>query len=905
MKERLFNLSPLALVLAFAFLLYPLPYSRNQVSAQPKPYVNIKEEFKKIEVKRHIEDLKEKIKEASKAGKADEVKDLVEDLEAVKGALKDSETRDPAVSDNEAGRIIDSIDDFLGGVDPDTGLWSPERTPPLLVPPPEVIDLMPEGSFKLPPLPEEKKKGKDPEPEEGVDYDKPVPKFQEVIASVYVREDEKSSSNEWAGYEDAATLIERGMLSMEITGTGTTTDLVFRLTNNTDKRAGVIMPTGTLLTTTSEGFQPYQTGYVSPIILGPGETVTTEVPAFCADNDLEPAPSDGSVKYTVQAGHVSPQAEKVTELIVTANALQSLHTTCGDVAEPDDFLGLMSEAFVEDRTRNYEVWNQPLRDYHVQKEQKVSVEWQERSQIKYAHNDIGTVTGYTELTYDDSGNIVNQTERSNIRYDERGNHIRYVETAFNVRYVTQEGPNRIVTQTERSKMEYDISGKLISYQEVAYNIQDVTKDKLSDMQIVRQTERSNIQYDHRGNAVSYEEVGYDGRNVVREERSQVQCKYNDTGIVIGYKEVSFDNQRRIITETERSNIQYNTQGNVLSEEKNVYRYTLKETQVPEETENLAEYIKELEEEKYSPQLLNYDPEFVWRVEALVTIIDYLLHTTERGWQFLSGSRSSNLAHLDFDLSGPLEFPGTTKFSLSVAPELKIKISSADAEGEALFSESTGNVEVSMEPTDNPEIVKFNIAKLEAHADSLEALGESKGGINLALNNPEKSTGTLNIMTGEVRGTVSAKVWGGKYKEPFPAAATYTGKLDFPTGKLSLKLKGTSFEPVKLERGPYQTSQPEKFWDTVHLYSVWGETNKIGKKELTEIMTEQFSADYQKEKAGKLANMVAGEVMDKVKEVQEIREELKEEKFDFSMLDPTLKFRASQPKTDNAEGAGGS
>jgi len=52
-------------------------------------------------------------------------------------------------------------------------------------------------------------------------------------------------------------------------------------------------------------------------------------------------------------------------------------------------------------------------------------------------------------------------------------------------------------------------------------------------------------------------------------------------------------------------------------------------------------------------------------------------------------------------------------------------------------------------------------------------------------------------------------------------------------------------------------------------------------------------------------MVAGEVMDKVKEVQEIREELKEEKFDFSMLDPTLKFRASQPKTDNAEGAGGS
>lgn len=903
MKKNSFNLSPLALVLVIAFLFCHLPYSWNLVSAQPKPYVSIKDTLKKMELDGHVEKLKEKIKEASKEGKADEVKDLVEDLEAVKGALKDSETRDPAFSDKEAGRVIDSIDDFLGGVDPDTGLWSPERTPPLLIPSPEMIDVMPEGSFKLPPLPEEKEK--DPTPEEGVDYDKPVPKFQEVIASVDVREEEKQGSNEWAGYEDAATLIERGMLSMEITGTGTTTDLVFKLTNNTDKHAGVIIPTGTLITTEFEGFQPYQTGYVPPIILGPGETVTTEVPAFCADNDLDPAPADGSVKYTVQSGPTSPQVEKVTELIVTANALQYLYATCGEVAEPDDFIGLMSKAFVEDRTRDFEVWNQPLRGYKTQTEPKVSAELQERSQIKYAHNDIGNVTGYTEITYDDHGNIVTQTERSDIRYDERGNRISYVETSYNVKDVEQEGEMRIVTLTERSNIQYDHRGNALSYKELTYNIQDEAHDKTSEMQIVGQTERLNIRYDHRGNAVSYEEVSYDGRNVVRQERSQVQYEYNDRGTITGYREVSFENLRRIITEIERSNIQYNTQGNVLSEEKKVYRYTLGEEQAPEDTEDLSKYIKELEERLSvagdDAQLANID------LQNLLQEQQQTMQTMSNVSKMLHDTAMVIIKRLDgsvsFNAAGTPEIPGTTEFNLQRAQELLAMLLTDEKQGEAVFTDPSCRVRISLKPTDNPEIAKFDIIGLEAQADSFKRMGESIGNVNIALNSPENCTGTLNIKTGEVSGAVSVIADGKKYEDHVPAAVTYTGRYDIPTGKLELDLHGISFEPVKLERGPYQTSQPEKFWDTVHLYSVWGETNKIGREELTELMTEQFSADYQKEKAGKLADMVAGEVMDKVNVVQKTREELKEQEFDFSMLDPTLKLRISQPKTDNAEGAG--
>ena len=420
-----------------------------------------------------------------------------------------------------------------------------------------------------------------------------------------------------------AALVKNGLVGMEITGAGTTTDLVFNLTNKTDEPILAVIPAGTPLVTDSEGYQPYQTGIIAPFFLEPGQTLTRECPAWCTDNDLEPAPADGSAKYTLQTSSFTPQQEKVKELILLADYMEDLHIFCGDVVEPDDFV------------------QSPQPPATTSVEQKAS--------------------------------------------------------------------------------------------------------------------------------------------------------------------------------------------------KNI----------PQSTS------------------------------------------------------------LSFDLSSPLEFPGTMQFSLSAEDSiLKHSISSKDDKNEEIvFTNPQGKVEVSVKLTDNPALLKFDITELSASADSFEVSGNSKGDINIVLDSPEKSTGFLNINTGEVNGTVCVNASGNKYKDPFPAAGTFTGMFDFPTRKLSMSFNGLSFEPVKLEKGLYQTSQPEKFWETVHLYTVWGETNNIGREELTELMTEQFSASYPEEKAGKLGNMVAGEIMDRVNEVQTLHEELKEEEYDFSMLDPTLKFRASQPKTDKTKGTG--
>ena len=417
----------------------------------------------------------------------------------------------------------------------------------------------------------------------------------------------------------ATALIENGLVDMEITGAGTTTDLVFSLTNKTDEPILAVIPAGTPLVTDSDGYQPYQTSVIAPFFLEPGQTLTRECPAWCTDNDLEPAPADGSAKYTLQTSSFTPQQEKVRELILVADYMEDLHTFCGSVAEPEDFVQLP----------------QPPADSVEQK----------------------------------------------------------------------------ATQN-----------------------------------------------------------------------------------------------------------------------------------IPQSTS------------------------------------------------------------LSFDLSSPLEFPGTMQFSLSAEDGiLKHNISSKDdKEEEIVFTNPQGKVEVSVKITDNPALLKFDITELSASADSFEVSGDSKGDINIVLGSPEKSTGFLNINTGEVNGTICVNASGNKYKDPFPAAGTFTGMFDFPTRKLSMSFNGLSFEPVKLEKGPYQRSQPEKFWETVHLYAVWGETNKIGREELTELMTEQFSASYPEEKAGKLGNMVAGEIMDRVNEVQTLHEELKKEEFDFSVLDPTLKFRANKSKTDKKD-----
>lgn len=41
--------------------------------------------------------------------------------------------------------------------------------------------------------------------------------------------------------------------------------------------------------------------------------------------------------------------------------------------------------------------------------------------------------------------------------------------------------------------------------------------------------------------------------------------------------------------------------------------------------------------------------------------------------------------------------------------------------------------------------------------------------------------------------------------------------------------------MKLGHGFYQRMKPEKFWEAVHLYAIWAETNDLGKKELREVI----------------------------------------------------------------------
>lgn len=458
--------------------------------------------------------------------------------------------------------------------------------------------------------------------------------------------------NEWpyVNFKSPPTLIDEGLLDMEVTGTGTTTSLVFNLTNKTDEHLGMIIPTGTLVTTASEGYQPYQTGCIPPIVLEPGETLTREFPAYCTDNELEPAPAEESVKYTPQTDPLTEQQKEITELIITANAVEDLYTTCGSVAEPDDFV---SEGL-------------------LQKPYAMSTIW----------------------------------------------HPTFVRDSV-------------------------LGG------------------------------------------------------VIREEP--------------------------------------------------------------------------------------YDPYYLLR----------WLYGFEEGWSLYSVPPFSPLG---FMLDGALAFPGTLTFGLEKElPELKFSLSYVEKDkeetNEMVVAKPRGNVEVSVETTDDPEIVRFNISKLSAYSPSVTFRGVNRGDVMLTPNSPEKNNGTLNINTGEVRGTASLKAFGEEFDEPFPVAVAYNGHLDFATKVLNLEASGISFEPVKLEKeGLYQKMRPEKFWDAVHLYTIWDETNDVGKKELRKVMTEQLKTEFPEGRAEELADMVTTEIMDKVEEVKDLHKELKEEKFDFSRLDPTLKWR---------------
>ncbi|MHC4359043.1 MAG: hypothetical protein ACYSTQ_09635 [Planctomycetota bacterium] len=193
--------------------------------------------------------------------------------------------------------------------------------------------------------------------------------------------------------------------------------------------------------------------------------------------------------------------------------------------------------------------------------------------------------------------------------------------------------------------------------------------------------------------------------------------------------------------------------------------------------------------------------------------------------------------------------------------------------------------MSVEITDDPSIVRFNINKLKAYTPSLTFRGENRGDVMLVLGSAEKSAGVLNINTGDVRGAASLKAVGEDFDDPFPVAVAYRGNLNFTTSELNLEVSGVSFEPVKLkEPGLYQKIQPEKFWNAVHLYTIWDETNDTGKKELAEVMTAQLMAQFPEERAEEIAEMMAREVMDMVDEVRDVHEDLKDEGFDFSKLD---------------------
>ncbi len=244
--------------------------------------------------------------------------------------------------------------------------------------------------------------------------------------------------------------------------------------------------------------------------------------------------------------------------------------------------------------------------------------------------------------------------------------------------------------------------------------------------------------------------------------------------------------------------------------------------------------------------------------------------------------------LGFDLSSPLNIPSTVTFVMPEVQRLKANLSSKDGNGEAALFNPTGELEVELVPTDDPEIVGFNTVKFKVYAGSTEVLGESGEGFIVTLNSPEESTGLLTMMTGELEGTLSLKAWGEDYDKALIVAAAYTGRFDFPTKKLSLNMNGVSFEPVKLGRGLYQFMRPEKFWGAVHLYAIWDETSDAGKKELRKVMTEQLLAKFPEKRARELANMVTKEIMEMVDEVQDLQKKLEKDGFDFFRLDPTLK-----------------
>jgi hypothetical protein len=116
-----------------------------------------------------------------------------------------------------------------------------------------------------------------------------------------------------------------------------------------------------------------------------------------------------------------------------------------------NYLGLMKQSFVEDRTNDYEVWNQPLRDFKVTEARDVTA--QEANQL------IGLTTND-----DDAGVSVE-------RYHFNARAVRFVFVRADVRYISESSStdgytaNQINWYTRTDRYEYvlelDAAGKVI------------------------------------------------------------------------------------------------------------------------------------------------------------------------------------------------------------------------------------------------------------------------------------------------------------------------------------------------------------------------------------------------------------------------------------------------------------
>lgn len=93
-----------------------------------------------------------------------------------------------------------------------------------------------------------------------------------------------------------------------------------------------------------------------------------------------------------------------------------------------------------------------------------------------------------------------------------------------------------------------------------------------------------------------------------------------------------------------------------------------------------------------------------------------------------------------------------------------------------------------------------------------------------------------------------------------------------------------------EPGPWEERDPEGFWDTAMLWAVYAATQKIGQATYQETMENQLSEQISPPRAKQEARALGDEVFSAVHQIEDKKEEMKEDEVDLSTLDPTLKYR---------------